>query len=166
MSNQIPKPPRKGNPALGIAIVLGIIVVFVVCIGGCSAIVATSSAKPSPVATQGATGTTGAPGGVSTAKPPVAPVDDGLKGWKVNGKVRILKGYGGDFSGTLRMTNKNDSIQSATFGVTLFSGTETVGTMVGLANEVNPGLTATVNLISTDPWVKFDRVEVQVNSSF
>ena len=68
----------------------------------------------------------------------------------------------GDFGGTARITNTEDSTRSGSFTLTLFKGDEQVGTVTGFASDVESGKTVTVQLISTDDYVSGPyRVEFQ-----
>lgn len=60
----------------------------------------------------------------------------------------------GDFSGTARITNTGDSKASGAFTVTVFKAGDQVASLMGFANDAEAGKTVTVQLISTDAFVK------------
>jgi hypothetical protein len=103
------------------------------------------------------------------APEPAEPASEGdLSDGSFTSEPPMLKDDGlGDFGGTARVTNISDSEKSALLTYTLFKGGEQVGTAQGSVSEVGAGETATVQLISTDPFVAgVDRVEFQVDGEF
>jgi hypothetical protein len=87
------------------------------------------------------------------------------KGWVLE-SVKMGSSLG-DFEGTARVTNTNDSEQTATMTVTVFKGGQQVGSLQGSVNQVSPGKTVTVQLISTDKFVKGPwKTDFQIDASF
>ncbi|MGA5193611.1 hypothetical protein [Streptomyces exfoliatus] len=62
----------------------------------------------------------------------------------------------GDFGGRARVTYTGDNPDGGgnTFTVTVFKGGKDVASLLGSASEVPPGRTVTVDLISTDKFVR------------
>jgi hypothetical protein len=108
------------------------------------------SEPPAPAPAEPASGSGDLSDGSFVSQPPQLK-DDGL----------------GDFGGTARVTNVSDSERSAILTYTFFKGGEQVGTAQGSASEVGAGETATVQLVSSDPFVAgVDRVEFQVDGEY
>jgi hypothetical protein len=101
---------------------------------------------------------------------PAAPAPSAMsdKGWTVvKGSVLISEDGIGDFDGTARITNQNDSEQSGSFTFTVFHGSQQVATLSGSASQVQPGQTMTVTLFTTDDYVPGQsRVVFQTDYSF
>lgn len=99
------------------------------------------------------------------AEPPVEL--EGLEDGSFSSTAPVLADSFGSFAGTSRVTNTSDSEKTATFTYTLFKGGAQVGTAQGVANTVGAGETATVQLISTDPFATgVDKIEFQVDAEF
>jgi hypothetical protein len=73
----------------------------------------------------------------------------------------------GDFGGTARITNDSDEARTASFTLTLFKNGEQVASLQGSADEVDPGKTVTVQLISQDKYQRGTfQVDFQVDFSY
>ena len=85
--------------------------------------------------------------------------------WKI-GAIKVKKNSFG-YDGTMRVTNIVGDSRSATFTVTaLDKSGGVVGTMSGVVNDVKPGKTVTVTLITTDDLKGATKYEAQVDASF
>jgi hypothetical protein len=114
----------------------------------------TTGGKSTSSSTSTSSGSKGAKAKADSGKP-----SDG--GWTLESQQ--LKDDGlGDFGGTARITNTEDSPQTGVFTLTVFKGDEQVASLQGSADEVEPGKTVTVRLISQDKFKKGPyRVEFQ-----
>jgi len=98
-----------------------------------------------------------APQATTQAPAPIAPVTPVVNG-KPNDKGWVLQSYEtkddglGNFGGTARITNSNDSAKTATFTLTLARNGVQVASLQGSAESVAPGKTVTVALISQDKY--------------
>lgn len=73
----------------------------------------------------------------------------------------------GDIGGIVRVTNTSAETLTATFTITFFQGGSVVGTAGGAANDVAPGQTVTVQLVSQDPIFSGNfRYQFQVDTEF
>lgn len=73
----------------------------------------------------------------------------------------------GDFGGTARVTNTASDEKSAIMTFTLFMGGKQVAVLQGAVDEVSPGQTVTVQLISSDDYRGGPfRYEFQVDNEF
>jgi hypothetical protein len=100
---------------------------------------------------------------------PAAPVAPG----KLTDDDWVLQSYQfkndglGDFGGTARITNNSGEARSASFTLTLFKSGEQVASLQGSADEVDPGKTVTVQLISQDKYQRGTfQVDFQVDFSY
>ncbi len=76
-------------------------------------------------------------------------------GWTVAEKDIKIKDDGlGSFGGTMRVKNTENGTQTGLFTLTVFQKDDQVASLQGSANEVEAGKTVTVQLISTDDFVK------------
>lgn len=101
--------------------------------------------------------------------PPAAPpVAAGLKDGSFSATDPILKDTFGSFSGSARVTNTSGkNVQGAILTFTLFKSGAQVGVLQGSAQDVGAGETQTVQLISSDTFVKgVDKFEFQVDTEF
>lgn len=88
------------------------------------------------------------------------------KGWVLESAKITADGLG-SFGGTVRVTNTNDKPSTAAMTVTLMQGGGQVASLQGAADQVQPGKTVTVQMVSTDPFVKGPWVqEFQVDASY
>jgi len=154
-------PPKKSKKELRIALALGVILLFGIIIAASSG----SKSTPTPATATDPLTTTApaapvsespAPAPVPTAQAPVAapPADAGKpndKGWVLQSFQPANDGLG-DFGGTARITNTNDSEKTATFTITLARSGTQVGSLQGSAQQVAAGKTVTVQLISQDKY--------------
>jgi hypothetical protein len=91
-----------------------------------------------------------------TAKLPIQNGD-----WRLD-SIRVKDDGVGDFGATARVTYTGDNPEGGTnlFTVTVFAGGKDIAVLNGSASSVQPGRTATVQLISSDTFVggpyKFD----------
>lgn len=98
-----------------------------------------------------------APQATTQAPAPVAPVAPAAPS-KPNDKGWVLQSYEtkddglGDFGGTARITNSNNSAKTGTFTLTLARNGAQVASLQGSAQSVAPGKTVTVELISQDKY--------------
>lgn len=73
----------------------------------------------------------------------------------------------GSFSGTARVTNTASSSRSMIMKLTLFRDGEQIASLTGAANDVAPGKTVTVDLLSSDSYSDGDfTVDFQVDATF
>jgi len=113
----------------------------------------------SPAATDAAPPAVAPPAPPATTKPPapvapvapVAPSKPNDKGWVLQSYETKDDGLG-DFGGTARITNSNDSAKTGTFTLTLARNGAQVASLQGSAQSVAPGKTVTVELISQDKY--------------
>jgi hypothetical protein len=82
------------------------------------------------------------------------PLQDG--DWRLDQLRLENNGFSDDFGGTARVTYTGDNEEGGTniFTITVFKGAEAVATLQGSANTVKPNSTVSVQLISTDKYVK------------
>jgi hypothetical protein len=123
-------------------------------LAACAAPAETTSGSGSKSTTASGATTKGKAAATDSGKP-----SDG--GWTLESQQ--LKDDGlGDFGGTARITNTEESPQTGVFTLTVFKGSEQVATLQGSADEVEPGKTVSVQLISQDKFRKGPyRVEFQ-----
>lgn len=89
------------------------------------------------------------------------------KGWSVvPGTLAVHPDFTGDFGGSVRITNRTGSTQSASFTITALRGTRQLGSMMGVVSSVRRGQTVTVQLISSDNYVAATRFAFQTDYSF
>lgn len=96
---------------------------------------------------------------------PSTPSQGQSKGWVIS-DVQISQDASGDFQAVARLTNNNTSTQTATFKITVFSGTTIVGTMIESLSSVPPGQTFTGNFSSFDNFAAFDTWTFQTDTTF
>ncbi len=109
-----------------------------------------TTAAPMTAAPTTAAPTTEAPTTTTTTAPPAGQSD---KGWTVvPGSVLTMDDGTGDFGGTVRIMNTNDSAMTGVFILTLFRGPDQIATMQGSAQGVSAGQTVTVQMVSTNPY--------------
>jgi len=92
---------------------------------------------------------------VPTSVPAPAPAPEPSqlsdKGWSVVPDSLITRAdFEGDWGGTVRIMNENADSLSASFTLTLMRDGQQIGTMTGSVDQVAPGQTVTVDLISSD----------------
>lgn len=180
---QPPPPPRKVKPALFrrgwmIALIAFVALLVGVGIGSSSssdkATVTTASSnptatvtvtakasatadgnKPAPTVTVTSTVTAKAAAAAAPATKPAPAAGHQVDGdWEMV-SVKIGDDGLGDFGGTARVKyNGDDPSAEGVFEVTLLNGTDVIGTLTGSANEVEPGKTVTVDLVSSDSFKK------------
>lgn len=82
------------------------------------------------------------------------PLQDG--DWRLDQLRLENNGFSDDFGGTARITYTGDDAEGGSniFTITVFTGDEAIATLQGSANTVKPGGTVSVQLISTDKYVK------------
>lgn len=119
--------------------------------------VSTPAPDPAPVVvTETVVRTVPAPAARVSApkpKPRPAPVVISDKNWTVvPGSLLTSADFGGDWKGTVRITNDNYDAQSASFTFTIMRAGQQIGTMSGNVSQVSPGQTVTVELISFDSY--------------
>lgn len=162
-----PPPPKKSPftrwwflAALG---VLLIVVVAVIATSGDTADNTTDSGGGDliPEVGQSAADTPADDTAASTPTPPATteapiPADDVLSdgGWTVD-SIQLSESLG-NFSGTMRVTNTDTTTRTGFFTLTMLLDGAVVGTAIGVANDVEPGSTGTVQLLSSDPFVTGD----------
>lgn len=73
------------------------------------------------------------------------------KGWVVQSLMTADDGVG-DFGGTARITNTNDSAKTAVFTFTLARAGQQIASLQGSAQQVSAGKTVTVQLISQEKY--------------
>jgi hypothetical protein len=82
---------------------------------------------------------------------------DGLlsdKGWALIDQKISKASYDTTYTGSMRVKNENADASTQTFTLTILKNGKSVGALQGSANEVAAGKTVTVQLISTDKYVK------------
>ena len=114
---------------------------------------AATDAAPPAAAPPAPPATTKAPVPVAPVAPvaPAAPSKPNDKGWVLQSYETKDDGLG-DFGGTARITNSNDSAKTGTFTLTLARNGAQVASLQGSAESVAPGKTVTVSLISQDKY--------------
>ena len=88
----------------------------------------------------------------ANAPVPAKPTD---KGWALKSIRFPAHGIGDgndDFAGTARITNTNKTAASAIFTITVLTGSQTVASLHGYANNISAGKTITVPMISQDDY--------------
>jgi hypothetical protein len=80
-----------------------------------------------------------------------APAGLNDKGWVVQ-SLTVKRDFVGEFTGTARMTNTNDSSKSASFTITVLRGGQQIGELAGVTDDVAAGKTVTVDLVSQDRY--------------
>lgn len=109
----------------------------------------------------GGNGSTEAPTEANSTAPAAESGD-----WKFT-QVKVKKDSLGGYGGTMRATNITGEKRSGSFTVTAFDKKGgTLGTLIGVANEVAPNKTVTVQLLSTDDLKGAVKYEVQTDASF
>jgi hypothetical protein len=134
--------------ALAAFVVLGVIVSAT---GGGSKKADTSASDPltsSAPAAAAAPAETTAPVAAAPAADTGKPND---KGWVVQ-SLRTKDDGLGDFGGSARITNTNDSSKTGTFTITLSTGGKVIATLQGSASGTSSGQTVSVDLISQDKY--------------
>ncbi|WP_325596058.1 DUF2510 domain-containing protein [Iamia sp.] len=104
----------------------------------------------------------------TTTAPPAtaAPADTYEAGNYTFADVQVSSDFVDDFSVRARATNNGDTVESASFAVTLFAGGSVVGTGTAFVSNFEAGSTITVEFISIDDFTEHDEVEFQVESEF
>jgi len=103
----------------------------------------------------------------AAGKPTKSAPSTGLADGSFTATKPTLKDQYGTCMGTARVTNTGDDEKSGTFTFTALKDGETAGALQGVANEVGPGKTATVQLVSTDACPKGSvTYEFQVDAEF
>ncbi len=151
-------PPKKSKKELRIALALGVILLIGIISavrGGSTTTAATTTTDPLTTAAPAAP-VSESPAPTPTAQAPAAapPADAGKpndKGWVLQSFQPANDGLG-DFGGTARITNTNDSDKTGTFTITLARNGSQIGSLQGSASQVSPGKTVTVQLISQDKY--------------
>lgn len=153
-----PPPPPKKKPfwkrPLGIILIAIVVIIVIAAIssgGGSSdpesdSPSATQSKSDQPTETKSSK-----PKSSKPAKPEgTLPLQDG--DWRLD-QVNLEDGLG-DFSGTARITYTGDDNDGGgnVFTITVLKGDKVVASLDGSADDVKPGGTETVTLISTDKW--------------
>ena len=152
-------PPKKSKKKLFSALALGVILLIVIISatsGGSTSTSTTTTATDPLTTTAPAAPVSESPASVPTAKAPAAvpPANGGKpndKGWVLQSFQPANDGLG-DFGGTARITNTNDSDKTGTFTITLARNGSQIGSLQGSASQVSPGKTVTVQLISQDKY--------------
>jgi len=113
---------------------------------------AVSSAPPSSSVSEPTPTPSSAP--TADPTPPAGGVlTDG--GWTLE-SVQLSDNGLGNFGGTMRVVNSEGETRNGVFTLTLFLDGEVVGTAGGAVAQVEAGSTATVQLVSLDPYVEGD----------
>jgi hypothetical protein len=86
-----------------------------------------------------------------TPQKAAAPTKPNDKGWVVQ-SLNVKNDGLGDFGGSARVTNTNDSSRTAVVTFTLFRNGHQVGVLQGSSSDVSGGKTVTVDLISSDKY--------------
>lgn len=73
------------------------------------------------------------------------------KGWLVQSLI-VKRDFVGAFTGTVRLTNSNDTPKSGAFTITLLRDGQQIGVLQGTADDVAIGKTVTVDLVSDDTY--------------
>lgn len=128
---------------------------------GCAA----SSATSTPPAEQ-PSATRAAPSDQpGSEQPSTEPTETQDGDWKI-ADVKVKNTYG-IAEGTIRATNVTGEPRTATFTVTVFDPSGSVATTLsGIATDVAPGKTVTVQVAGSDKLPKKYTTEVQVDASF
>jgi hypothetical protein len=118
----------------------------------------TNAADPAATASKPSTPKTTAthsiaPKAVAPAAPKKAavPVKPNDKGWVVQA-LTVQRDFVGEFTGTARITNTNDTSKSASFTFTLFRNGHQIGVLEGVSDDATAGKTVTVDLVSQDKF--------------
>lgn len=131
---------------------------------------ATSTSAPAPAAPAEPPANSVPPAEATTppTAPPAEPESKGLSDGSFTSEEPLVKDSGLDtFGGTARVTNTSDKSRTAILTYTVFLDGKQVATMTGAASDVEAGSTSTVQLISSDPFVKGSHTfEFQVDGEF
>lgn len=161
----VPPPPKKSLftrwwflAAIGALLI--VVVAVVATAGGTpdtdTAAGSASTEASQPAADEPADDTAASvPTPLPTSEAPI-PAEDALSdgGWTVE-SIQLDESLG-NFSGTMRVINTDTTTRTGFFTLTMLLDGAVVGTALGVANDVEPGSTATVQLLSSDPFVTGD----------
>jgi len=166
--------PRKSHTGRNIVLALLGVFVLLIIIGAVGSALSgnkgttSSGSSSSPAAP--ATTAAAAPSKPAASTPAKAPAQGAMtdQGWTLVDVGTIADDGVGQFGANhVRIRNDNTDAKTATFTITLTKSGQVVGTLSGAANQVAPGKTVTVMMVSTDKFAKGPyQVEFQVNASF